>query len=152
MAKMYFAGLPTEIDLDKLREAYGVPKEGDVISYDEISKLIGVGVRSHRFVTVTTAWRRNLVREHNVYMKAHDGKFEVMNPSARVNLGSQKLRTGARCFRKANIIVTSTDTGRLTAEQKEQARHIQMITSAAIQSARLKDRSERPELPSAVGQ
>lgn len=147
---VFFAGLPTDIDIRALTEAFGVPEEGDSISYDEIANTIKVPVGSNRYHTVVGQWRKRLQREHNIYMKAGDGRYEVLDPAGRVDLGASKLRTGARMFRKAHVVVESTDRKRLTPQQRARADHIQMTTATAIQSARLASKKPTAELPQAV--
>ena len=36
MSKMFFGGMPTELDRRKLRERFGIPQEGHEITHEEI--------------------------------------------------------------------------------------------------------------------
>lgn len=149
--KQFFGGIPTEMDVRTLIEQFGVPKAGTSITYDEVASAINQKIKSHRYGTVTNAWRRKLFREHNVIFRAREGKFTVMDPGQRVFHGGERLRRGAREFRKANVIVTSTDRAKLTDEEKAQADHIQLTTATAIQACRIQARLKTPvQLPEAV--
>jgi hypothetical protein len=53
MSKVYFAGLPTELDVRALWERYGVPPEGVAMPYDEVAAVIKTPVGGHRFKTRT---------------------------------------------------------------------------------------------------
>ncbi len=61
-AKLYFGGLPTEMDVRRLRDAF-TPKVGTGVTYEEIENVIGARYKSGRFDSVTSAWRRGLMRE-----------------------------------------------------------------------------------------
>lgn len=145
-----FGGIPTDVDVRALHDTFGVPTEGQRIPYEDIAGVIGVEPRSNRWMTVVTAWRKRLIREHNVYLLARDGALIGMAPEQRVDLGSGKLRTGVRMFRRAHDVVSGTDRTRLSSEQKAQADHVQMVSASVIQSARLSARKVTPKLPEGV--
>jgi hypothetical protein len=151
MGRVYFGGLPTEVDVRALWERFGVPVEGQAIPYADVEAVCKSKHGTHRHQTVTTAWRRRLFREHNVLLVAGQGMYTACDPTRRVEFGATKLRTGARAFRRAHVVVSSTDLGRLSPEQRKQADHILMTTATAIQSARIAARKSQPVLPEAVG-
>lgn len=144
--KPFFAGLPTEIDVRALVEAFGVPADGDVIRYDAVADVIKCPVKSSRWKTVTDAWRRKLWKLHNVVMRAGDGQFAVMPPDARVDHGGDRLRRGFRQFSKAHSVVASTDLSGLSDEMRAQADHVKNITTTAIQAARAEARRVKPRI------
>lgn len=144
-------GLPTDIDVRALFEAFGVPNEGVVIPYETVAAVIKSPVTSNRWKTVTGRWRRRLVAEHNVYMLARDGAFSRRDPAQRIELGAGDLRSAYRRVRRSHIVTEGTDRSRLTEEQKKQADHILMTTGALMSAARLQARNEKPSLPKGVG-
>lgn len=150
VGKVYFAGLPTDMDVRALLEQFGVPTEGQIIAYEQVAEVIRCRPRSGRFKSVTDRWRNRLKREHNIYLRAKDGQFTVLDPSARVDLGSSYLRRAGRTLRRGHVVVESTDRNRLTKEERAQADHILMTTASALQAARLQARRVNPELPPPV--
>ena len=42
MGKLYLGGIPISIDVQKMKDAFGVPKKGDYILYTDISEVIGI--------------------------------------------------------------------------------------------------------------
>ena len=153
MAKspLFASGIPTEADVHRLFDVFGVPAEGVRMTYVEVSEVIHVSPVMSRFRTVTTAWRNRLVREHNIYLRAGDGAYVALAPGERVDLSATKLRMGVRSFRRAHAVATSTDWTRLSLEERHQAEHIQRVATTVIQSARLQARTTHPVLPVAVG-
>lgn len=149
MSNTFKNGLPTDIDIRALFDAYGVPKEGDAITYDDVSRLIKTPTRSPRWVTVTNRWRKRLIKEHNTYLSARDGEFRVMDPATRVEHGAQHYRSAARHHRKCYTVIGTTDQARLSPEQKALATHLQHNAATAYQTARISSKRALPELPQA---
>jgi hypothetical protein len=80
-AKVCFGGIPTDIEVRQLMEAYPMTemKAGDTYSYDDVVKLIQCEVGSNRFRAVTTRWRNKVERETGKRIGAYDGElFRVM--------------------------------------------------------------------------
>lgn len=147
MSKVFFGGLPTDVDVRILREHFGVPTEGALMPFDDVAALIKTPLGSARFRTVTTAWRKALEREHNLIIVVQQGRFVAAKPGERIDLGSRKLRMGARAFRRAHIVVETTDRARLTEAERKQADHVSMTTATAMQAARVAARKPQPQLP-----
>jgi hypothetical protein len=61
----YFKGLPTDIELRKLKEAYPFDElcEGQLFSYKEIERLLNIKWGTSRWQSVTNRWRRTVERE-----------------------------------------------------------------------------------------
>jgi hypothetical protein len=148
---LFASGVPTESDVHRLFDAFGVPAEGVRMTYLAVSEVIHVDPSVSRFRTVTSAWRNRLVREHNIYLRAGEGAYVALAPGERVDLSATKLRMGVRSFRRAHAVATSTDWTRLSAEERQQAEHVQRVATTVIQSARLQARTTHPVLPLAVG-
>lgn len=148
--KPFKNGLPTDIDIRALTDAYGVPAVGASISYEDVAALIKSPARSSRWTTVTNRWRKRLFKEHNVLIEARDGAFRAMDPAARVDHGAGKYRSGVKHFRRAYTVIGTTDTSQLSAEQKALATHIQNSAATAITAARISAKRSLPSLPTAI--
>jgi len=120
----FFKGIPTKIDTDRLFAKFGIPKEGDVISFSDCAKIIGVECGSCRFKTVLDSWRRSLLREHNILMVAQgDGTIKAALPDERIDYASRKVASGRRAVGKAIVVAYGTDATRLS-EKKAEARNM----------------------------
>lgn len=146
-----FGGLPTDVDVRMLFEAFTVPEVGTVIPYASIADILKTPARSNRFRTVVEAWRRRLAREHNVYLRASDGAYTAMTAPERVDFGGSKLRSSLRAMRRAHTVVGGTDRSQLTDVQRAAADHVLLTSATVIQAARLQARAKKPlALPEGV--
>ena len=113
----YFRGLPTKIDVDKLYAAFGTPKEGDIIRMDDAAEKIGLDIKSNRFRTIMSCWRRNLFREHKLLsIGTGDGAIRIADPADRIDYATRKVKMGRRAIGVAVAVAYGTDTKRLTAD------------------------------------
>jgi len=116
----YFRGIPTKIDVDRLDAKFGVPKEGDEITFAACSDALGMPETSHRFRTVVHAWRKKLFRDHNLLsVGTGEGAFRFADPAERIDFASRKVKSGRRSVGYAVVIAHGTDARRLTADQQK---------------------------------
>lgn len=103
-------GMPTDIDVKKLVERYAIPPIGRTIEYAEIAETIGYPVKSNRWLTVVTSWKKRLYREHGILFGTVNGvAFRVLDNHDHVAVASSKQERGMRQLRKGAIIATGTD-------------------------------------------
>ena len=91
--KFGFGGIPTDIDVRRLQEKFGVPQPGESISYALISEVLGNSRTESRFWVVTGAWRRQLFRENNLVTEAirNEGLSAQLQAAAPARLGPQTV-------------------------------------------------------------
>lgn len=111
MSKLFFAGVPTGADVRKLKEKFGRPEAGAEIPHEEIEACIGVERKASRYHSVTSAWRRQLLRDHNLDLAAVPGfGFRSLNAEERISAGVKGVRSGTRktlrSIRRADAAVT----------------------------------------------
>lgn len=124
--KNFFGGIPTDVDVEMIVKAIGVPKVGDNISYAQLESILRLKRTENRFTTVINAWRRKMDREHNLLMKAIPGvAFEVLSASGRVDLSSKVFKQALKRTGRAVAIAARTDRKELTEEEKKVCDHIQ---------------------------
>jgi len=133
--QLYFRGIPVAPDVRKLIEAFGKPKEGVPIPYPEVESVLGYSKESHRFKTVTTSWRAELLRDQNIEIGCDPGNgFVALTPSERVKEGSSKVQKGLRSVVRGGKRLHVIDDRRLDpTEQATRQHRIQM--AAHIQQA-----------------
>jgi hypothetical protein len=145
---IFGGGIPTEPDVRKLMDAFGVPIEGALFSHESISRIIECHPKSHRYRSVTTAWRKKLEHEHNVVLIAERGYgLKAATPDDRVEHGHGKLRSGQRITRRAYRVIGTTDLSRATPANRKQAERDLSVAKAIMTAARIESRKFRPELP-----
>ena len=98
MSKQFFGGLPTAMDVRQLVETFGQsPIEGREITHEEVERVIGVARSASRYKSVTGAWRRHMLAEHNVDVGAVAGVgFRILRPDERVTASVKSFQGGTR--------------------------------------------------------
>lgn len=141
-------GMPTAVDVRKLRAAFDSRKEGQLIGYDEINEVLRVAKDTHRWRSVVQAWRRQLYRERNELLIAETGKgFVVASPSERIHFSASKYKSGLRFVRRAGDVSGSTDRDRLNEEEKKICDHLVTTTATLKTVANTQARNLRLNLP-----
>ena len=117
-ATLFFGGLPTNIELAKLREAYPEKdmKVGDVILYAEIEKIIGVKRGEARYRSITNRWRRVVESETNLVIRPgrfidaqYANCFVVLSENQKVEYQREELRRSGRAARRSYVIGSRVD-------------------------------------------
>jgi len=112
------AGLPTEPDIARLNAHFGKLEAGMSISYEDIGRVIQSPHGTHRWSTVTTAWRKKL-SEARVYFRAQDGnRFVVRNIEETGIYGADLNRRGIRSIRASSRVLSGVDVAKLTPETR----------------------------------
>lgn len=149
--KLYFGGIPTEPDVRKLMESYPVDgmKPGDLIGYEEIGTVIMEKVRSSRWKSVTTAWRKKLEDESKILLKCISDKmaFKVLNDDEKADERNKKQVEAGRKARKSLKIHLIIDKQGLSDKNKAEYDFYEQRAKGIIAAAQLrKPRLEPPTL------
>jgi len=114
--QLFFGGVPTAPDVKKLDDTLGVPKEGDVIAWAVLEKIVACARSDYRFTSVVSSWRKKLEREHNVLMIAEPGEGLVAaTPDQRIDWAARKVKHGRRSIVRGSAVAATTDAARLSA-------------------------------------
>ena len=87
--KLYFGGIPTDIDVRALREAFPESglKVGQLIPYAAVEAIVKTPKDSCRFKTITGRWRRLVERDSEIILGAEKGQgFRVLDNSEKLEL------------------------------------------------------------------
>lgn len=148
MTRPFIGGLPTDIDVKRLLEAFPSISPGFVITYTEVSLVIGVTHGSTRFRTVTNAWRKRLLRVDNFVLEAIAGQgFRRRTELER----SQKDRSGwrrdqNRAARKVRDM-TRVDTVEFDERERKSHDHAKHVLQAHIEHTSTTVRQLAPPAP-----
>ena len=124
-------GIPTDIDVRRLFDKFGVPKVGDVITYTEIEAVIGVSHKTSRFWTVTVSWRNRLWRQSNRVSSAIPNEaFEFLDSHKRVTYSEKKAKEGMRKVVRASQVAVATDRDGLSSDEIKTLDHIAFLGPA----------------------
>lgn len=127
------SGMPTKPDVDRLRAKFGTPAEGTLLPYSEIEEVIGLGRYTSRGAAVVTAWRKSLMKEHNIALGAEPGNgYVVLTPTERVEAASHGIWVGGRKIKRSVHLSETSDRERMTPEAKKASEHIGRLGAALI--------------------
>ena len=141
-SKVFFGGIPTDVDVNKLKSAYPTRKLliGDIFLYSEIEKLLGLNRRDYRFRTVTSRWRKLVELESNKIIGADPDReaFWVLSESDKIELMRSKMRSSVRFSRRAYIISARTDRKLLTSDDVSALDHLTFKAAQVLAIGQLK--------------
>lgn len=147
-AKPFFNGVPTDPDVRKLMEHYGIPTPGTIIRHDEIETVIGSPWRSNRYRGVVEAWRRRLYRTLNVDTGAETGiGIKVLNNSDRIEASKGHLKRGTIQYRLGAQRVSTVNRLELSPIEKIQADRVQEVSTRMYMAAASELKALRPPRP-----
>ncbi len=110
LAAVTARAMPTDVDLESIRREIGVPSPGDIVLYDRLEEVLHLSRKRTRWRSVMAAWRRLLVRENNVYLKAISNVgFEALGNHGRVSESARGIRNGLRGVKRAGDMAATTD-------------------------------------------
>lgn len=133
---VFGAGVPTEPDVKALMQHYENVREGDIITHEDVSEILGQPVNSNRYLTVVGAFRRRLDRERNILLVAVPKVgYRVADPDLRVNVAGGKHKSGLRAIRRGGEIASRTERKRLSPEAARAADHLSKTASAILLAA-----------------
>lgn len=130
---LYFGGMPVEPDLDRLDEAYPEIKVGDYLPYDEIGVAIQAPYGSHRWKTVTSAWRSRLLVERRLVLRCDPGKgFVCMSDQEKIDAAPGVVTAIARKARRERVKVSTVQDARLTVHRDHVTRLMNAVEVQAL--------------------
>jgi len=132
---MYFGGIPTAADVNLLMESIQVQKmkPGDLIPYADITGIIKQDKKSHRWVSVTNAWRKKIEKDYNIILECDpiEWAFRILPEGGKVQLSRKKLRAAVSASRRSYVISGLIDIKQLT-EDERRDHDFNMIKSGNI--------------------
>ena len=140
--KMFFGGLPTDIEVAKLREAYPEAdmEPGDFFPYSDIGKLLGLDWRESRFRTVTLRWRRIVQKETNIVLEPVPGVgIKMLTEAEKIVKAGKKIRSAGAAAKEAFDIGSRVD-------RKPLLDHLLGTAAKMHSAAQIKRKLQLPEM------
>jgi hypothetical protein len=118
-------GIPTDIDVRALQEAFGTPEPGDIILYPDISDCIKTEQATNRWKSVVGAWRRKLEIENNLLLTAIDSVgYRVMDNHERASYVAKSWKNALRQGFRAAARAARTPRKGLASEECRSLDHV----------------------------
>ena len=145
---LFKIGLPTGIDVKRLRERYPDNQllPGVTIQYADIYPIIGVKEDNGRFRSVTNAWRKAIMSESGIILRAQDKKFVVCDNVEKAQLAVDKSKMAARATRRSAIIGKLVDRKMLTEDQLRRFDFSQRFNASVMALQSVRSQAELPTL------
>lgn len=145
---LFKIGLPTGIDVKRLRERYPDNQllPGVTIQYSDIYPIIGVKEDNGRFRSVTNAWRKAIMSESGIILRAQDKKFVVCDNAEKAQLSIDKTKMAARATRRSTIIGKLVDRNALTEDQLKRFDFSQRFNASVMALQSVKRQAELPTI------
>lgn len=145
---LFKIGLPTGIDVKRLRERYPDNQllPGVAIQYADIYPIIGVKEDNGRFRSVTNAWRKAIMSESGIILRAQDKKFVVCDNVEKAQLAVDKSKMAARATRRSAIIGKLVDRKALSEDQLKRFDFSQRFNASVMALQSVRSQAELPTL------
>ena len=132
--KVYFNGVPIGPDVELLVQAFGVPEEGQRITYEQVYAVLEKDkkITPGRLKGVTNGWRIRMERDFHVLFECVGHAFTALPQGGRVEKAAQHLTRSIRSAKRGSRILHFTDRNRLTDLERAKADHAQTILGAMI--------------------
>jgi len=130
--KVFFGGLPTEMDVKKLLDRFGSPGPG-LIPYEELEAVLGISWRTGRFRLIVKNWRRAMFREMNIDTAiSPSAGVQVLQEWERVHVSHKDLKRSIRCARRSYVRVSAVRVDKLNEQQRTVHDHVVRHTQAVF--------------------
>lgn len=122
-------GMPVGPDVALLHKTWPDLKAGDIITYEEISNVLGVAVTAPRFRTITNSWRKEIQKTKGVVIRCHrNHAFLALGDQQKIALTSGVLCAVGRKLRaQRKVISTITTDNPVTRDTAEHQGRLLMV-------------------------
>jgi len=131
---LFFGGVPTRMDVERLL-AEITAEPGTSATYDKVSNLIGVDYKSHRFQSVTIAWRKHLFQTRGLRVLCEAGAFHFLTAPQALQAGLRDYRRVGRAVGRAIVRTKAIDGKQLSAAEREKQRQAIRMGEELLEAA-----------------
>lgn len=93
---LFLGGIPTRPDVKKIMEHFKNLSVGQEIEDAEIMAITDLVPKTSRYQAVTSAWRRQVLNEMNLFVAREHGKFKILTSPERITKETGRLTHGLR--------------------------------------------------------
>jgi hypothetical protein len=145
-AEAFFGGIPTGPDVKRLRDRWPELEVGDTITDAEVAEVLCVPVKSHRYKTVTTVWKKRWEEDGKVIGRKNGNSFVVLTDSEKFAVVQGKLRTVVRGIRRVRTIGGLIDQKNLTEGERVGLARDDKMAVAMLLTAQTRSTAELPSM------
>lgn len=149
MSKLYFGGVPTRMDVAALMEKVK-PVAGQSVPYADIAAIIDCRHESNRFRTVTGAWRKKLLSEKSIQVKAEGGAFHFLTATEALGANIEGLSRVGKQARRVVVRSNFINAADLSETDKEKHRILVREAAALVEATRRSVTQIEPPKPKAA--
>ena len=121
---VFFGGIPTKPDVNRLHQELGKPDVGDLIQHETFERIIGKNRASSRYRTVIHAWKKDLFQRYNLDLEAVPGVGQkVLKGPERVDASIRGGHQALRKIRKSGVRCNAAPESELNSEQLRKKQH-----------------------------
>lgn len=103
MSDLFFGNVSTDNEVRTLLETFKGVKDGTLITYKKVAEIVDVEVESTRFRTITNRWRKIMLSQFNIELRARAKEgFVALTASERV---TANINDGLRLFKRVERTV-----------------------------------------------
>jgi hypothetical protein len=149
--RLFFGGVPTTPDVNRLEEAYGreLLTAGTLIPYVDVTEVINEQPGTSRFKSVTHAWRKKMETDYNIIIdcEIESQAFIVLTEGGKVELSRSKLGRAVKAARRSYVISARVDLKQLTDDERKAHDFNTLKAANVIASGQLRNgRKALPEM------
>lgn len=134
-ARPFFGGLPTEIELRKLQDEYGVP-EAKLYPYADLATVCALRWPQDRarLLTVLARWRKKIKRDYGLLSEGVSGRgVKILMEGERTPHGRRFAQIGTRKTRRGLLAIVLTDLAKIAdPDQRRDAEHAQTVAARIL--------------------
>jgi len=148
MSNGFCRGVPTDLDVRRLMDHFRTLHQGQEIPYEEVAQILGITKGTHRWASITTAWRKRVLAEQHLVIGCDPGVgYVILDDPSKADMSARKLKSGIRSCRRSVRVGALVDHSRLTPEQIERATHTNRVATAILSTATEQTKRFQPQLP-----
>ena len=149
MARVFYGGIPTDIDIQKLRDRWPETelRAGETITHEEIQETLGVDVGANRFRTVLIRWRNIIERSTGKRLAYQEsGTLKVLTETEKLTAIEHKRHSLIRQGRRNLVRAARVERSHLNEDEKRRLDHVTLVERNSIAAAQLRKQIEMPTM------
>ena len=133
MGSTFRGGIPYAPLVKKLEEAFPLPVEGQIISYETLEGIIGERYGTARYYNICTAWRKRLFVKLNIDFDWEVGSgIKILTPPERLDTSERQFLRKSRQVMKAYGRHQKTPRERLDSIGQQRYDHDTVVMSRTV--------------------
>lgn len=146
---IYRKAIPREADLHKLRLNFPAEKMrvGDLLSYEELTKVLSTNKDSHRFRSVIGKWRHELLVQHGIsLMTCMNVGYKIASDSQKLSQSDGERNAAFRRIAKSILICSTIDRNGLNEDERKRFDRERSLNASIMATFDARKELEKPQI------